>query len=277
MRLRNEAGSWKTNLALMCGLMLVGSAAVVAQTTHVDIAQADNRAVDAKGDEAKPVHARPDPNLFTYQTLYISNLTQQNDANDLQTAMRNMLPNAKLYYVPSQGAISVRGTPEDLAMAQKMVADLDRPKKTYRLTYTITESAGGKQTGVQHISLIVISGGKTNMKKGRRVPLVTGTTEPSNATTSSQVQYIDVGLNIDASLDGSSDGLRLRTKVEQSQVAEEKSGVGTQDPVIQQSMLEGMSILGQGKPLMLGTMDLPADAQGGGRKQEISVISELVQ
>ena len=43
----------------------------------------------------------------TYQTLYLTSLTQVAGANDIQTDLRNMLPNARLY-VPSQNAISIR-------------------------------------------------------------------------------------------------------------------------------------------------------------------------
>jgi type II secretory pathway component GspD/PulD (secretin) len=68
-----------------------------------------------------------------YQTLYLTNLTQQNDANELVTDLRNMLPKAKTYYVPSQSAISMRGSAEDIALAQKILSDLDKTKKINRL------------------------------------------------------------------------------------------------------------------------------------------------
>jgi len=37
------------------------------------------------------------------------------------------------------------------------------------------------------------------------------------------VQDLDIGLNIDASIEDSADGVRLNTQVEQSSIAEEKS------------------------------------------------------
>ena len=45
------------------------------------------------------------------QTFYLTNAWQQNDLNDVQTALRNVLPNAKVYGVASQNAIVMRGTP----------------------------------------------------------------------------------------------------------------------------------------------------------------------
>ena len=95
--------------------------------------------------------------------------------------------------------------------------------KTYRLTYTLTETDGGKRIGTQHFSMIVVNGRKTVLKQGSRIPLATGTSTNS-ALMQTQIQYMDVGLNIDASLDASVDVVRLSTKVEQSSLAEEKSG-----------------------------------------------------
>lgn len=207
-----------------------------------------------------------------YQTLYLTNLTQQNDANELQTALRNMLPKLKLYYVTSQSAISIRGSAEDIALAQKILSDLDKTKKIYRLTYTMTERDGGKTIGVQHFSIIVASGSRTDFKQGSRVPVaVNSSSSPGGA--SSEITYLDVGQEIEASLDGYLDGVRLRTKVVQSGIVEDKPGIGTQAPVIRQTTLEGTSTLVQGKPLVLGSLDVP----GSTRHQEVEVVSELVR
>jgi hypothetical protein len=208
----------------------------------------------------------------TYQTIYLTNLTQQNDANELVNDLRNMLPKDKLYYVPSQSAISIRASAADIALAQKILSDLDKTKKIYRLTYTITERDGGKTIGVQHFSMIVASGSRTDLKQGSRVPVAVNT-KSSSGGLSSEITYLDIGQEIEASLDGYLDGVRLRTKVVQSGIADDKSAVGTQDPVIRQTTLEGTSTLVQGKPLVLGSLDIP----GSTRHQEVEVVSELVR
>jgi hypothetical protein len=207
-----------------------------------------------------------------YQTLYLTNLTQENDANELVTDLRNMLPKAKLYYVPSQSAISLRATAEEIALAQKILSDLDKTKKIYRLTYTMTEKDGGKTIGVQRFSIIVASGSRTDSKQGSRVPVAVNTNLSSGNPTS-EITYLDVGQEIQASLDGYLDGVRLRTKVVQSSIVEDKSGVGAQDPVIRQTTFEGTSTLVQGKPLVLGSLDVA----GSTRRQEVEVVSELVR
>ena len=62
------------------------------------------------------------------QTFYLSNAWQQNDLNDVQTALRNVMPNAKVYGVASQNAIVMRATPDELLLAQKLVNDLDKAR-----------------------------------------------------------------------------------------------------------------------------------------------------
>ena len=62
------------------------------------------------------------------QTFYLSNVSQPNDLNDIQTAVRNLLTNTKLYSVPSQNAIVMRATPDELLLAQKIINDLDQPR-----------------------------------------------------------------------------------------------------------------------------------------------------
>jgi type II secretory pathway component GspD/PulD (secretin) len=224
--------------------------------------------------DAKP-STKPAPEPAIEQTFFLHNVTQQSELADIQTDVRNMLTNAKIYSVASQYAISMKGTAEDIELAQKLITELDRPRKIYRLTYTITEMDSGKKTGAQSFSLIVASEEKTTFKQGSRVPIVTGSYDTSSTPNGAetQVQYLDVGLNIQASVGSSADGLMLRTKVEQTTVADEKSGVGAQDPIVRQTVLDGASTLSLDKPLVLGSLDIP----GSTRKQEIAVIAELVK
>jgi type II secretory pathway component GspD/PulD (secretin) len=255
-------GSVRINSAMLYAALTLALTLVPCKT-HAQTAE-------SHPEDAKQAEARPTSD--SYQTLYLTD-TEQRQANDLVTDLRNMVPRAKVFYLQSQGAISIRGTNEDMQLAQKIIAAVDRVKKTYRLTYTLTETDGGKSTGTQHVSLVVIAGAKSVLKEGTRVPIVTGTLEAGSSTSNTQVQYLDIGLNIDASLEEYAGGVRLRSKIEQSNVAEEKSGMGAQDPVIRQTMLEGTSPLIEGKPLILGTLDLP----GSTRHQEVAVVSELVK
>ena len=59
-------------------------------------------------------------------------------------------------------------------MRRKVIEELDKPKKVYRLTYTITEMDGGKRVGAEHFEWLVAEGAKAVLKQGSRVPIVTG-------------------------------------------------------------------------------------------------------
>ena len=193
----------------------------------------------------------------TIQTFYLHNVTTQNDLNDVQTALRNMLPQAKIYGVPHIAAITLSASTADMASAQKLITDLDRPKKTWRLIYTVSEIDGSKSPAPQHFTLTVAEGGKSFLKQGSRVPIVTGkyeTDKPSSPET--QMQYIDVGTNVEVTLEGFEGGLRLKTKFEQSAV-DTSSGPHPEDPIIAQTTMETTSAIEPGKPTDLGSVAEP--------------------
>jgi type II secretory pathway component GspD/PulD (secretin) len=240
---------------------------LAAQTCPTRAQAEESKSSDARpGDEPKQV-------IETYQTIYLTNASQQSDLADIQTAIRNMLNKVRVYGSPSQNAISVQGTPEDIALAQKIVSELDRPRKLYRLTFTITDIDSGKRAATQKYALIAVSGEKTSLKQGGRVPIVTGKFDVDASAQNTQVQYLDVGLNIEATVADLAEGVRLRSKVEQCNLSDEKSGVGTQDPVLHQTVIDGNATLALGKPLVLGSLATPDSA----RTQEIAVVAELVR
>jgi type II secretory pathway component GspD/PulD (secretin) len=216
-------------------------------------------------------YAHVDPRPL--QSFHLTNISSQNDANEIVVAVRNSLdPNVKLYLVPSQNMIVMRGSTEQIAMAQKIINELDRPKKLYRLTYTIAEIDGGKRVGVQHFSMVLTEGQRTVMKQGNKVPIMTGAYNNSSSQTEQQVTFIDVGMNFDATLDSYGGGARLKSKVEQLGVAEEKSGLGPQDPIIRQTTVEGTAFLTAGKPVVIGSLDVP----GSTRHLDVDVMMEPV-
>lgn len=73
------------------------------------------------------------------QVFYLANSTQQNDLNDIQTALRNVLTNAKLYGVQSQNAIVMRGTPDELLLAGQLIEDLDKAKPEVMIDVTVMQ------------------------------------------------------------------------------------------------------------------------------------------
>ena len=77
------------------------------------------------------------------QTVFLQKITEQRELYDIETALRNIFPRMKIYGVASQLAITLAGMPEDVSGAKSMIAEFDRPSKTYRITYTLTEIDNG--------------------------------------------------------------------------------------------------------------------------------------
>ena len=75
---------------------------------------------------------RTDLDEEAVQTFYLANAWQPNDLTDVQTTLRNVLVGTsqtiKMSAVASQNAIVVRGTPDELLLAQKLINDLDKPR-----------------------------------------------------------------------------------------------------------------------------------------------------
>lgn len=208
----------------------------------------------------------------SYHTFYLTHATENGNGVEITTVLRNLLQRDRIIYVHFQNAVTIYGPADDMQLARQIISELDRPSPSWRLTYALTQS-GGDHPGTRHISVIVASGSKTQFRQGTRVPLVTGTYGKDSAPAdSTQVQYIDVGLNLSAGLEGPADGLRLHTKVELSGLSDDKSGIGTQDPILRQTVLDATANITPGKPLALGSLDLP----GTNGHDEVTVTVEPV-
>ena len=72
---------------------------------------------------------RTDLDDLAVQTFYLTNVSQQNDANEIMVAIRNLMdPGLKIYLVASQNALVIRATPDELILAEKLINDLDRTR-----------------------------------------------------------------------------------------------------------------------------------------------------
>jgi general secretion pathway protein D len=62
------------------------------------------------------------------KTFYLANLSQPTELQDVVNALRQILEISRIQPLPSQGALVVRGTPDQIALAQKLVGDLDKAR-----------------------------------------------------------------------------------------------------------------------------------------------------
>lgn len=74
------------------------------------------------------------------QTFYLTNIAKANDLNEILNAIRNLMDTTvKLQAVPSQNAIVMRGTPDQLLLAQNIIDDLDKAKSEVIIDVAVME------------------------------------------------------------------------------------------------------------------------------------------
>jgi general secretion pathway protein D len=165
-----------TNVSLLDALRIVGTMSntfwrpvtsntiFVAQNTRAKRTELDEQAV---------------------QTFYLTNAWQQNDLNDVQTALRNVLTNIKVYGVASQNALVVRGTPDELMLAQKLINDLDKARPEVVVDIAVMEvSKNWERTlGIQWPTSASVALQTNSTSTGTGTGTGTGTTSSTTAPT----------------------------------------------------------------------------------------------
>jgi general secretion pathway protein D len=120
-----------TNVTLSEALRIVGT---IAGTFYKPITP--NTIFVAQNNQQK----HGDLDDFAVQTFYLSNASQPNDGNEIITGLRLLLSSTvHIYLVPSQNAIVVRGTTDQLLLAQKLIADFDRARPEVVVDVAILE------------------------------------------------------------------------------------------------------------------------------------------
>ncbi len=132
---------------------------------------------------------RTDLDEQAVQTFYLTNAAQQNDANELVVAIRNLLdPSVKIYLVPSQNAIVMRATPDELLIAQKLLNDLDRARPEVIVDVAVLEVNRNVERNLgitlpQSVSITPQANPNTTTNTNSSTPSTGGTTTtPSNFT-----------------------------------------------------------------------------------------------
>lgn len=123
------------------------------------------------------------------QTFYLTNVSQQNDANEILVALRNLLdPSVKIYLVASQNAIVMRASPDELVLAEKIINDLDRVRSEVIIDVAVLEVSRQKERdlGITLPTSFGLTPQYSNANQSSNGSTSTnGTTTSSTTTTSS--------------------------------------------------------------------------------------------
>jgi general secretion pathway protein D len=123
------------------------------------------------------------------KTFYLSNTVQPQDLTEIVTGLRSLLDLKRLQQVNSQNAIIVRDTPDKLALAEKMIRDIDKAKPEVVIQVEVLEARTDRlrDLGIlpgQHASISVIPPGSTTTTPA------TGGTNTNNPLTLNQLRHL---------------------------------------------------------------------------------------
>lgn len=184
------------------------------------------------------------------------------------TIQKKMILGSAAFLLTS--ALSLRATaqpstpPSPAPPSAPPPAKTEPARQTYQVVYVLTESEDGKFLGSQHAEMLVSTETSTELRRGMssstklqlgsRIPIVVNSPNPSPSK-GAEVQYIDVGLNINTDLSRMSDNVvDLHTQLEQSST--EKSSVYGA-PLVREAKIDSHVVMTEGKPLVIGKLDLP--------------------
>jgi general secretion pathway protein D len=139
---------------------------------------------------------RTDLDEQAVQTFYLTNSTAQNDANEVVVAIRNLLdPSVKIYLVPSQNAIVMRATPDQLLLAEKLINDLDRARAEVVVDVAILEVNRDK---IRNLGITLPQSISLTPQASPYAAAATSTTTTTGTTTTSSTFTLNSLANINA-------------------------------------------------------------------------------
>ena len=120
------------------------------------------------------------------KVLYFSNLSQPTDLQDVVNGIRVMADMQRVQQVPGSQIIVIEGTAEQVAIAEKMAAEIDKDKRRfgglgYRIDFKIQESEGDKKSRARLYSLVTEARQAARVSIERQAPAKVQT-EPGSET-----------------------------------------------------------------------------------------------
>jgi len=117
------------------------------------------------------------------KTFYLGNVATPTDIQDVVNTIRTILEVQRVQQVPSQNAIVVRGTPDQLALTQKIIDDVDKSKPEVIVDVVVAQVRHDK---VRQMGLLPPQTGSVALQGSNTTttPSTTPGTPPTTTTTS---------------------------------------------------------------------------------------------
>src|ERR1700676_1655989 len=129
------------------------------------------------------------------RTFYLSNTVQAQDLTEIVTGLRQLLDLKRIQQLNSQNAIIVRDTPDKLAIAEKMIKDIDKAKPEVVVQIEVLQARTDRlrDLGILPIqsASITINPNATTTTTGTTGTTTTGTTQQNNTVTFNQLRHLN--------------------------------------------------------------------------------------
>ncbi|HKD46023.1 MAG TPA: hypothetical protein VKD24_10205 [Candidatus Angelobacter sp.] len=192
------------------------------------------------------------------KTFYFPNISSASDLQDIVNSLRTLIEVQRVQQVPSHQSILVRATPEQMALVEKLVNDLNQAKQKtggeYRLEYKVNETSEDKKLTSRTYTLLIEPHQTGKLRIGGKVPIDAGEGKKT---------YTDVGKNIDCQVRFETEHtVSLRITLEFSDIAgDERQHDAVQsppgNPVIQRIEMDTGVTLELGTPTIVGSFQDP--------------------
>ena len=106
------------------------------------------------------VTKRRDYEEMVTRIFYLQNLTSAQELNEVMTGMRTVTDVRKVFPIASQSAIVVRGTVDQVGLAEKILMDLDKPKPEVVVDVIVMEA---NKLKTRDLAMTPVSGGKNGL------------------------------------------------------------------------------------------------------------------
>ena len=126
------------------------------------------------------VQKRRDYEDFVVKVIYLQNVTSPQDLNEISTAVRAITEVRRLFTFGSQNAIIIRGTVDQVALCEKLLMDLDKPKSEVVVDVIVMESS---RTKTRDLYAAITSGGTPGFKTSVTPNIGGGTTSTGTTGT----------------------------------------------------------------------------------------------
>ncbi len=241
-------------LCLFFGVMLVSAPWMWPQEVN-DKTASDKSTSEQRTEEKRP--GRPcEVTTCAAKSLYLSNLSQPNELQDLVNTLRTIGEISRVQQLPFERLVIVRGTPEQLAFAEKIADEIDNAKYRfggmgYRLDFKVSESEGNKKLRSRVYSLVTEAGDSARLDIGRRAA-VQGQSDLSSENKRSADTFAGRGIECRVVAENER---TIDLHVDTAFSSSGSNGTGSADPT--EFRLKNRATVALGEPTVLGVVDDP--------------------